>query len=84
MRKSRTTKKFDKELAKIGLISELAEVVYCLTHDKPLPAKYRDHALKNNWKGFRDCHVKPDLVLIYRIHNDILELHRLNSHSELF
>ena len=45
--------------------AEWAEVLNSLVHKKALPEKYRDHALIGNWKGFRDCHVKPDLVLIY-------------------
>ena len=43
-----------------------------------------DHALGGAWRGFRDCHVKPDLVLIYRKSADALALARLGSHSELF
>ncbi|EOX4300638.1 TPA: type II toxin-antitoxin system YafQ family toxin, partial [Vibrio cholerae] len=37
-----------------------------------------------NWVGFRDCHIKPDLVLIYRVFNDQLQLARIGSHSDLF
>ncbi|MBS9781407.1 MAG: type II toxin-antitoxin system YafQ family toxin [Gammaproteobacteria bacterium] len=84
MLKLRRMRAFDKELKKVGLSSELIEVLYCLTHNQPLADKYRDHSLSGNWKGFRDCHIKPDLVLIYRVNNQNLELHRLNSHSELF
>ncbi len=49
--------------------------------------KYRDHALVSNWVGHRDCHIKPDLVLIYKKTEEgellILKLVRLGSHSEL-
>ena len=59
-------------------------IVRHLASDQPLAEKHRDHALTNNWKDHRDCHVKPDLVLIYRkVDFDILELVRLGSHSEL-
>lgn len=61
-----------------------AEVLHSLCHDLTLAAKYRDHALTGDWVGCRDCHVKPDLVLIYEYQNDDLILHRLGSHSELF
>ncbi len=44
----------------------------------------KDHALTGNWVAFRDCHLQPDLVLVYRIVGDVVELHRLNTHSELF
>ncbi len=56
-----------------------------LTDDKPLNARYRDHDLSGNWAGYRECHLKPDLLLIYRKSNsNILRLARLGSHSELF
>lgn len=44
----------------------LMQIVATLAADEPLDLRYRDHALTGNWAGFRDCHVKPDLVLIYR------------------
>jgi mRNA interferase YafQ len=62
----------------------LADVIATLAADKPLPARLHDHALGGRWKDFRDCHVRPDLVLIYRKPDDkTLELVRLGSHSEL-
>lgn len=65
--------------------AEWAEVFQCLTQRKPLAEKYADHPLHGDKKGFRDCHVKPDLVLIYKVNEqDILELHQLNTHSEIF
>jgi mRNA interferase YafQ len=52
--------------------------------DVLLPARCVDHAMKGKWKGYRDCHIKPDEVLIYCKQDvDILELVRLGSHSEL-
>lgn len=67
-------------------VEELLErVVTLLIHDEPLPDSYRDHALIGNWKGYRECHLKPDLLLIYRIKEPgILRIVRLGSHSELF
>jgi mRNA interferase YafQ len=62
----------------------LLEVVTLLVADKPLPQRYCDHPLGGEWNDHRDCHIKPDLVLIYRKPNDAsLELVRLGSHSEL-
>ncbi len=59
------------------MISELAA-------DVPLAPKFRDHPLTGRWRDHRDCHVKPDLVLIYRLPDKAtLELVRLGSHSEL-
>ena len=55
-----------------------------LINDEPLPERFRDHPLSGEWVGFRDCHVKPDLVLIYEKPDaEILRLVRLGSHSEL-
>ena len=52
--------------------------------DELLAERYRDHPLSGDWAGFRDCHVKPDLVLIYEKPDDTtLRLVRLGSHSEL-
>lgn len=61
-----------------------AEVLLCLHKSEPLPEKFQDHALKGDWHGFRDCHVKPDLVLIYKVSDDVVVLHRLGTHSALF
>lgn len=63
---------------------ELVAVVSALAADEALPARHRDHALTGDWADHRDCHVKPDLVLIYRKPDmDTLQLVRLGSHSEL-
>jgi len=62
----------------------LAALVGQLAADAPLAERVRDHALSGNWSGFRDCHVRPDLVLIYEKTDDALRLVRLGSHSELF
>jgi len=62
----------------------LMEVLDLLAGDKPLPRRNFDHPLTGEWKDHRDCHVRPDLVLIYRKPDDTsLELIRLGSHSEL-
>lgn len=65
--------------------SLLAEVATLLAEDKPLPEGSRDHALVGNWKNYRECHIKPDLLLIYKTEEpDVLRFARLGSHSELF
>lgn len=66
-------------------ISKLKTVVDLLAKDLQLDESYRDHALKGNWIGYRDCHIEPDWVLIYKkLGNDKLELIRTGSHSDLF
>jgi mRNA interferase YafQ len=66
------------------LEEKLFIVLQLLTADAPLPELMHDHPLNGKLKDCRDCHIKPDLVLIYRKNNDnSLELIRLGSHSEL-
>ena len=62
----------------------LLSVVNKLQAKEMLEKKYRDHALKGEYAGFRDCHIKPDLILIYQVRGDSLHLVRLGSHSKLF
>lgn len=62
----------------------LLPIIELLVVDAELPKRLFDHALSGNWKGFRDCHIKPDLVLIYEKPEGILSLVRLGSHSEVF
>ncbi len=63
---------------------EVKSVVADLAADRPLPQRHHDHALTGPWKDHRDCHVRPDLVLIYRKPDtDHLDLVRLGSHSRL-
>lgn len=67
-----------------SLDAELSKVIKLLVLDEKLPPKMRDHSLKGNWQDFRDCHIKPDLVLIYRkLEGNALELTRLGTHSKL-
>ncbi|CAG0972239.1 mRNA interferase toxin YafQ [Burkholderiales bacterium] len=62
----------------------LLPIVKALADDEPLEPRHRDHALIGEWKDHRDCHLRPDLVLIYRKPEDkVLQLVRLGSHSEL-
>ncbi len=62
----------------------LAPVLEALAHDRLLELRYHDHALSGEWGDHRDCHVKPDLLLIYqKSGTDVLRLVRLGSHSEL-
>lgn len=63
----------------------LKPVLVALTTDEPLDVRYRDHDLSGDWAGYRECHIKPDLLLIYRKSGaDTLRLARLGSHSALF
>lgn len=69
---------------RLVLDDALLAMLKLLIADKPVPAKYRDHSLSGDWTDHRDCHIKPDLVLIYRLPDaDTLQLVRMGSHSEL-
>ena len=79
-------KKDFKKITKLAIpdVIEVGHVITQLQSGQQLAAKYVDHALSGNWANYRDCHVKPDLVLIYKIENSTLKLARIGSHSELF
>lgn len=82
--------KFRKDLKlarKRGLkLEKLDAVVETLANRLPLDTRYRDHALTGNYGDFRECHIEPDWLLIYRQDEDVLELFlfRTGSHSDLF
>ena len=85
MRAIERTNAFKRDFKKHGDISAaFIEVLWKLGNDEVLPERFRDHALTGNWVDFRDCHIKPDLVLIYRKPDvETLQLVRMGSHSEL-
>ena len=80
-------KKDYKRIVKRGYnIALLENVIRMLADGETLPAKYRDHALTGNYSSFRECHITPDWLLIYEVHESelILVLSRTGTHSDLF
>ena len=80
-------KKDYKRIIKRGYKAErLEKVLDYLVNEIPLPQEYRDHDLTGDWKGYRECHIQPDWLLIYKIRNDslVLTLTRTGTHSDLF
>ncbi|HFE66960.1 MAG TPA: type II toxin-antitoxin system YafQ family toxin [Chloroflexi bacterium] len=65
-------------------LAQLELVIKTLAAENPLNGRYRDHALIGNWRGFRECRLQPDWLLIYRVEGDELQLARTDSHAELF
>ena len=65
-------------------IDKLNRVITQLTEEMPLEQKYKDHNLKGIYRGFRECHIEPDWLLIYKIEIGNLILTRTGSHSDLF
>ena len=75
-----------KKIRKLPLpdLKIIFEVIYTLEQDSNLDAKYKDHELIGNWSSFRECHIKPDLLLIYKKNVSELQLARIGTHSDLF
>jgi mRNA interferase YafQ len=82
------TTTFKKDYKKLSSNNKnlLKTVVLKLANKEILDEKYKDHKLIGNYIGCRECHIKPDLLLIYRINDNILELAlvRVGTHSDLF
>lgn len=82
------TSKFKKEYRKLSAqnMEAVDKIIQRLLNGEKLEPRYCDHQLSGKLKDFRDCHVRPDLVLIYKIEEDILLLTAVNigSHSNLF
>jgi mRNA interferase YafQ len=83
------TKQFSKDLKKISrsgryTFEDFEKVLNFLVSGTVLPHVYKDHILVGNWKDHRECHIKPDWLLIYKIDEDCVTLVRTGSHSELF
>lgn len=67
-----------KNMAKLKIAIDL------LVEQLGLPPEYRDHPLRGNWKGYRDLHIEPDWLLLYRVDGDELQLARTGRHADIF
>ena len=65
-------------------MGKLKALLSLLIEGTPLPAGYLDHPLKGGWKGFRDVHIEPDWLLIYKITGDVVRFERTSRHADLF
>jgi mRNA interferase YafQ len=65
-------------------LRKLRALILLLLAGEALPGQYMDHPLTGNWKGYRDAHIEPDWLLIYRIAGDQLHLVRTGTHADLF
>lgn len=79
----RDVRRCQKQGKNMALFKQINEL---LVAGKRLPPKYRDHLLTGNWHGYRECHIRPDWLLIYHIDESVKEIEyvRMGSHSELF
>lgn len=86
----RRTKHFTRDIRRMESrgkdVSKLNPVIDLLCKEEPLPEKYRDHALKGDWEGYRECHIEPNWLLVYKIEKDrlVLVLTRTGSHNDIF
>lgn len=81
---SRFKKDYKRILKQNRDLSNFIEVITKLSNKEPLDKKYHDHQLSGILKQYRDCHIAPDLILIYSVTDKEIILTRLGSHSELF
>jgi mRNA interferase YafQ len=65
-------------------MAKLKAVILLLPDDAPLDPRYRDHPLNGTWAGYRDLHIEPDWLLLYRVSETELLLARAGTHSDLF
>jgi mRNA interferase YafQ len=65
-------------------LSKLKAVMRLIVEEKPLGRKHRDHPLTGNWTAYRDCHIEPDWLLIYKIDQNGVLFERTGSHADLF
>ena len=77
-------KDYQKQIKKGKDIDKLEQIMTQIVLEQPLAARHRDHPLSGNWLHYRDCHVEPDWVLIYKIDGADVLFARTGSHSDLF
>jgi mRNA interferase YafQ len=65
-------------------MAKLRRAILLLIEGSPLPARFKGHPLGGDWKHFRECHIEPDWLLIYKIDGEDLHLVRTGTHSDLF
>jgi mRNA interferase YafQ len=65
-------------------LGKLRGLLALLISGDPLPPRYKDHPLRQNWQGYRDAHIEPDWLLIYFIDETIVRFERTGTHSDLF
>jgi len=89
MLKIRYSNHFKKDFKKVrnlplSDLKVIFEVISTLEKGLTLDKKHKDHELSGNWANFRECHIKPDQLLIYKINSNELQLARIGTHSDLF
>lgn len=82
------TKQFERDIKRCQKrgknMEKLKTLIVLLLEEQPLPIHYRDHPLGGDWQDWRDAHIEPDWLLLYRVDNGALILSRTGSHADLF
>ncbi|MBO9482663.1 MULTISPECIES: type II toxin-antitoxin system YafQ family toxin [Gammaproteobacteria] len=82
------TSKFNKDYKRVKKqnkdMDKLVKILRLLVTQTPLPARHRDHALTGSLHKYRECHIEPDWLLMYRVDGQKIIFERTGSHSELF
>ena len=82
------SRQFRRDVKRVGKrakdLRKLRELLSLLVTGTELPSQYKDHSLKGNWAGYRDAHIEPDWLLIYRVVGTELQLVRTGTHADLF
>ena len=80
--------RFKRDVKRVGKrgkdLTKLRSLLESLIRREPLPESHRDHPLHGSWKGYREVHIEPDWLLIYRVEGTELRLARTGSHADLF
>lgn len=88
MRQNDASRQFKRDVKRMGKrgknLARLRAVMDLLIDGKPLPGHYRDHPLRGEFAGSRDCHVEPDWILIYTIDGNLVRFERTGTHADLF
>ncbi|MBR4400088.1 MAG: type II toxin-antitoxin system YafQ family toxin [Synergistes sp.] len=88
MRQAVLSTRFKKDLKRLSRqrrpLAELDKIMTLLLNDEPIPEMYKDHMLIGNWMGYRELHISPDLLLIYKKTGNFLRLAAVGSYSEIF
>lgn len=83
-----TSKQFERDYVKQFKrqkdLDKLKRVMRLIIEEVPLDKKYRDHPLSGNWSKYRDCHIEPDWLLIYKIENGAVVFERTGTHADIF
>ena len=82
------TKQFERDIKRCQKrgknMEKLKTLIVLLLEEQPLPIHYRDHPLGRDWQDWRDAHIEPDWLLLYRVDDGALILSRTGSHADLF